>query len=277
MIGLVTDSNSQLTGELAARYGVEIVPITLLIDETSYQEGVDLDVDDFYRRQAAGAEITTSQPSPGEFAAAYEAVQERGATEILSVHVGSELSGTLNSARIAAGDANVEVRLVDTGQTSFSISCCVWEAAEQVAAGATLEQAAEAAEHVAGEVTNAFVVEVLDLARRSGRAQIDESLEATAVLRLAGTELTSLGDAHTVDEAVELMAQAILSEESAIRVGVGHADEGSEKIASGLLDALGGTPHIADLVAYRVGPSVGAFAGPGTAGAVWYPTSNSRK
>ena len=150
---MVTDSNAQLPPELAERYGVEIVPLTVTMDGTEYLEGVDLDVDDFYARFEAGRPIvSTAQPSPGRFAAAYEAVAARGAKEILSVHIGSSVSGTVNSARLASQVSPVPVRIVDTGTASFAISLCLWDAAEAVAAGATLQEAAEAAERAGATV-----------------------------------------------------------------------------------------------------------------------------
>ena len=103
MIGLVTDSNAQLPEELAGRYAVEIVPLTVTVDGVPYLEAVDIDADAFYARFDSGRpRVTTAQPSPGQFAAASEAVAARGATEILSVHIGSSVSGTVNAARLAS-------------------------------------------------------------------------------------------------------------------------------------------------------------------------------
>ena len=115
-IGLVTDSNAQLPPELIERYGVEVVPITVVIDGEEHAEGVDLTADDFYARfEGATPDVSTSQPNPGQFAVAYQRLADAGADEILSVHVGADLSGTFNSARLAAGSSPVPVRLVDTG------------------------------------------------------------------------------------------------------------------------------------------------------------------
>ena len=103
-IGLVTDSNAQLPPELADRFAIEVVPLTVTVDGVEYLEGVDLDADDFYSRFEHGASpvVATSQPSPGRFADAYQRLADGGATEILSVHIGSAVSGTVNSARLAA-------------------------------------------------------------------------------------------------------------------------------------------------------------------------------
>ncbi|MGQ0745082.1 MAG: DegV family protein [Acidimicrobiales bacterium] len=170
MIALVTDSNAQLTPALLERLGVRVVPLTITIDGVSFTEGVDLDADGFFAHLAAGAgQVATSQPSPGQFALAYREAATAGASAILSVHIGSTLSGTVNSARLAADSSPVPVRIVDTGTASFAVAFGVWEAAEARAAGADLEQAAEAAEAAASSVGNVFVVAGLELACSGGR------------------------------------------------------------------------------------------------------------
>ena len=128
---LVTDSNSQLPESLRVRYGIRVVPIPIMVNGINYREGVDLDADGFYDLFAHGTpEVTTSQPSPGAFVEIYEACIDAGHDQIISVHVGESLSGTLNSARIAAGMVDADIRLVDSRTLSFGVSCCVWRAAQ---------------------------------------------------------------------------------------------------------------------------------------------------
>ena len=277
MIGLCTDSNAQLPPELARRYGVEVVPLTVTVDGRDYLEWVDLDADAFYAffEEERSPAVATAAPSPGRFAAAYEALAGRGATEILSVHIGSAISATLNAARLAAGAAPVPVRLVDTGTASFGVACCLWEAAEAVAAGAGLDEAAAVAEAVSARTGNVFVVQAVDLVRRGGRmgAAAQEALEADAVpvLRLVGGSYQPVAQARTVDEAADAMAAAVLESGQGLRVGISVADAAGAPVREALEARLAGAPEVVDLVRYRVGPSVGVHTGPGTAGAMWYP------
>ena len=278
MIGLCTDSNAQLPPDLAARYGVAVVPLTVTVDGRDHLEGVDLDADGFYACFAGGATptVTTGAPSPGRFAAAYAGLAEAGADEILSVHIGSAISGTLNAARLGAEASPVPVRLVDTGTASFGVACCLWEAAEAVAAGAGLEEAARVAEQVAARTGNVFVVRALDLVRRGGRmGTAGDALEADAipVLRLVGGTYQPVAQARTVDEAAGAMAAAVLEGGARLRVGISVADAAGAPLRAALERRLEGAPGILDLVRYRVGPSVGVHTGPGTAGAMWYPSA----
>jgi DegV family protein with EDD domain len=274
VIGLVTDSNSQLPPQLAERYGVEVVPLSVTVDGEEYLEGVDLDAGAFYARFRRGRPtVSTAQPSPGRFAEAYEAAAAKGATEILSVHIGSSVSGTVNSARLASRVSPVPVRIVDTGTASFAVSLCLWEAAEAAAGGATLEEAAAAAERVGATVGNVFVVGALDVARAGGRlaGDVNALTNTIPVLTLAGGVMREIDRCRDLDEAAEIMAGFIRAGGTSLRVGVGVSDPGTVPLVEALEQRLREAPEVSEVVRYVIGPSVGAHTGPGTVGAMFSP------
>jgi DegV family protein with EDD domain len=273
MIGIVTDSNSQLPADLVDRYGIEVVPITVTIDGVDYLEGVDLDTDSFYQRfEDATPTVTTSQPSPGAFVEVYERLAERGAESILSIHVTEAMSGTLNSAQLAAGSSKVPVEVVDSGTASFGISCCVWEAAEALRTGADAAEAAAVAATTAAEVETVFIIQALELARAGGRVDIaDPSAGAIPLLTYVDNELIVLGEVSSTDEAIDQMADYILRGDDPMRVAIGIADPAAAALWQGLERKVSVAPNVKDVVRYRVGPSVGVHTGPGTAGAFFWP------
>jgi len=273
VIGLCTDSNAQLPEELAGRYGVEVVPLTVVVDGQSYLEGVELDADAFYARFAGGArpQVATAAPGPGLFLSAYQRLAGRGATEILSVHIGSNVSATVDAAGLAAAESPVPVRIVDTGTASFAVACCLWEAAEAIAKGAGLEEAACVADEVAAQVVMVFVVQALDLARAGGRLATPIPPGGIPVLTMAGGRMEPIGSIHTLAEAADAMAGHVRQVGSHLRVGISVADAGASPMWLALEERLADLPEVVDMVRYRVGPSVGAHTGPGTAGAVAYP------
>lgn len=276
MIAVVTDSNSQLPPALADRFGIAVVPLPVTVDGTVYLEGVDLDADDFYARfEGRVPEVATAQPSPGQFGAAYAAAVGQGATAILSVHIGSSVSGTVNSARLAADHAGVPVRIVDTGTASFAVALCAWAGAEAVAAGATLEEADAAASAVAGTVGNVFVVRALDLARAGGRldpgAGTLPTESAVPVLTMVGGTMQVVGRADDLDQVADLMAGHVRAAGTDLRVGVGVADTGVAHLWDELERRLTAAPEVSEVVRYRVGPSVGVHTGPGTVGVMYAP------
>ncbi len=286
MIALVTDSNSQWPHELADEFAaagvfVEVVPLTVVIDGKEHLEGVDLDADTFYARFEPGAApvVSTSQPSPGLFAAAYQRVIDAGATEIVSIHIGDGLSGTLNSARLAAASAEVPVHLVDTTVASFAIGCCVWAAADVARSGGSVADVVHAAEQVGPRTTNAFLLGAETFARAGGRMALPGEpvipSDGVPVYSLQGNDLVVVGHAVDVDTAADLFAQFALVDASLsapVRVGVGIADVSTDPIWPAVRDRLDGRPEIDRVIRYRVGPSAGAHTGPGTTGIVVAPT-----
>ena len=275
-IGIVVDSNSQMPANLAARYGIEVVPLTVTVDGVEYEEGVDLDADAFYAFWSNGQTpvVETSQPSPGAFVTAYERLQSNGATEILSIHITESMSGTLNSARLAAGAVNLPVRLVDTGTASFGISCCAWAAAEAVAGEADVEAAAAVAAQRAAGLHTTFVVGVPSLIDRSGRSgelEVEHaSTEGVPVLAMTGPELSVLTTATDLDAAVDAMVADALawppSAEGGLRIAIGTSDGSSAPMSEALTAAFADDATVAEVLQYRIGPSVGAHTGPGTSG-----------
>lgn len=276
MIGLVTDSNSQLPVSLADRHGIEVVPLRLTIDGREFREGVDITVEEFYASWDGDhvPDITTSQPSPGDFTDAYRRLVDEGATEILSVHVASSMSGTVNAARLAAETVPVPVEIVDTGTASFGISCSIWAAAEEIDAGAGIAEAAEVAQRRADRLATTFIVGVPALTERSGRADgvgVAAAAESgIPVLGMEGGTLEVIATVKTLHEAVASMTGFALdrtpSMSGGLRVAVGTSDETSRPVSLRLTEVLEDHPAVGDVVQYRIGPTVGAHTGPGTAG-----------
>ncbi len=279
MIGktaIVVDSASYLPESLIARHGVMVAPLSVRLDGHEYLEGVDITASEFYERLGSAQSVTTSQPSPGCLLARYERAAEEGAEQVLSIHIGSGVSGTVQSAQVAAASSPIPVTIVDTGQASFAEGLCAWEAIEALASGATVETAAEYARAASAAMGNTFVVKALDLLKRGGRLVSEDGATAADVPVLALTEegVKVVGTARTLDEAGAAMAAQIESAARAapgrkLRIGIGHG--GAPKIACALRIRVAAMPDIGEIVDYIVGPSIGAHTGAGNAGAVFVP------
>jgi DegV family protein with EDD domain len=284
-VGICTDSNSQIPAELVDRYDVEVVPVTVIIDEHEYLQGVDLDADGFSALFRSGIaetgrapKVSTGEPSPGQFALAYEALAERGCTDILSIHSSSDMSGTLNSARLATRSVDIPIRVVDTGTTGFAVSCCVWAAGDALLGGATLDEAAAIAESLGPHIGNVFIVGGLDLVRSTGAtdaAPID-IVDGIPVLTFRDGRVEVLERVATVVDAINSMASVVLRWGDRLNVAVGVADGEALPLADALAHAVGESANVARVVRYRVGPSVGARTGPGSVGCFMFPSSLAR-
>jgi DegV family protein with EDD domain len=272
VIGLVTDSNAQLPADLRERYRVEVVPLTVVVGGQPYREGIDITTPEFYERLAGGAEVSTAAPSPGEVLEVYEQTASAGATEILSIHIGSNTSATINAVKVAAGSSPVPVEIVDTGTASFAVACCVWAAGEVLNAGGDLTHAADVARRVAGRVGNVFIVGALDLARRGGRLAADATeVKGLPVLALAEGQMKAVGHVHDVESAVDAMTEYFVETAAGEPQRAGVGDALTSELAGEYADRLVARPEVVELVRYEIGPSVGAHTGAGTVGACFFP------
>ena len=149
-VRIVTDSGSDIPGNLVDDLNISVVPLTVSFGSDSYRDGVDLSADEFYTKLVQEDYMpTTSQPSVGSFVEVYKELRESG-DDILSIHVSSKLSGTLNSATQAAAqeDLGSSIELVDSRQASMGVGFSVIAAATAAKNGASLIEARAIAESV---------------------------------------------------------------------------------------------------------------------------------
>lgn len=170
-VHLVTDSTACLPQEYADEHGVTVVPLQVLLDGEYFRDGIDVTADEFYRRLVAGAKGGSTQPSPEQFASAYRAILDKDPDgAIISLHVSSRVSGTLNSALIARsqlGEANI--RFVDTRSAGLGIGFPVMRAVELAEAGADPSQIVADVESLCLRTHTYFVLDTLRYLVTGGR------------------------------------------------------------------------------------------------------------
>lgn len=173
MIRIVTDSTCDLTQNYVDRHDIKVVPIVIHFGEDEYLDGETIDGPTFYRMiEERQALPKTSQPSPGDFAAAYREIAAAGeADQIVSIHVTGKLSGTCRSAQMAAemvkDEISVEVFDSLGGSAGMGFMCI--EAARMAEAGASLQEILARLEYIRGEVNVLLTVAELRFAQMSGR------------------------------------------------------------------------------------------------------------
>src|SRR3990170_203170 len=168
-IALVTDSTASLPAQTVAERGITVVPLQVVIGATSYDEGND---DGSVTPQMLAdalkewTPVSTSRPNPEAILESYEKLAADGAESIVSVHISAELSGTFESAQLAARRASVPVTPVDSRQVGMGTGYAVLAAADAIAEGADAATAAAAARTRAANTTSLFYVDTLEHLRR---------------------------------------------------------------------------------------------------------------
>ena len=146
-IAIVTDTDAGLPLDLAARHAIAQVPITIIFGQDESRDVFDMSAPQVFARIDKDGKLpTTSAPSPGQFAQAYREAFDNGADQVLCFTVSGEVSATYAAARNAAEMfPGKPIRVVDTRSLSLGQGLMVLAAAEAVAAGASIDQAAAAA------------------------------------------------------------------------------------------------------------------------------------
>ncbi len=274
-VAIVTDSTADLPPSLASSLGITTVPLTLNFDGQSLLDGVDITPTEFYRRLPnATSHPTTSQPSPGRFAEAYEALLTSHES-IVSLHISQKLSGTFDSAQQAAEMTDpTRVHVVDTQLVSMSLGLVTLAAATLAARGAEAEAIVEKVQSMRGEVQTYFSVATLEFLRRGGRigrasALLGSVLQVKPVLCIRDGLVTPLERVRTFDRALQRvveLARAVDRGHGVCAI-VGHA--AAEAEAERVVREL--EPIAETLMMQPLGPVVGAHAGPGVVGVGVYP------
>jgi len=254
-----------------------IVPLYVRFGDESFRDYVELAPDAFYARlRTAEQTPTTSQPTPGDFLAVYEELS--GYERILSLHIAGKLSGTIESARTAAGLLGDDrVRTIDTESASAATAMLGFAVQRRLERGTTDEEVDALVDRFRAEAGLLFTVDTFEYLARGGRigrarAWAGELLHIKPILTIKEGEVVPLKRVRGNKKAFFEFASAFeedTADSETLRVGIAHA-EAPEKAAA-LAEMVRRTRPAADLeLVTTLGPVVGAHAGPGTVGFFWF-------
>lgn len=241
-IGIVTDSTSDLPGDLARRFGVEVVPTILVVEGKQYADGKDLSRGDFYARLPAMQTFpTTAAPSIGEFSARYQKLLDSGCDFVLSIHAASQLTAICDIARQAADDFPGRVAIVDSGSLSLGLGFQALAAAEAAESGADVETAIASIADVRRRLRVFAALDTMDYLRRSGRVPaavtlLGGMLSIKPLIELTDGLLKPAGATRTTRQADERMAALLKAGLPIERLAILHT--GAESRARDFLSRL---------------------------------------
>ena len=170
-VKIVTDSTCDLPPEVVSELDLTVVPLYINVGQKSYLDGIDMSRQEFYERLPHfDHHPQTASPGPEMFRETYESLAEDGTDEILSIHIAESLSGTLNTAQLAADAAEgIRVTVLDSGQLSMGTGFLVAAAARAAQAGRSLAEIIEMVKEM-GKRTHLFAgLDTLEFLQRSGR------------------------------------------------------------------------------------------------------------
>jgi DegV family protein with EDD domain len=280
-IAIVSDSTAGLAPDFVERHGIRVVPLYLKIGEQVYRDGVDIGQEEFYRRLPQSDTLpTTSQPSAGDFAKVYGELAEQGVKQIISVHLSAEISGTINSANLAAQQVQgVQVEIVDTRSAAAAHQLTVEVAAQQVQAGAAFEDVVAAARRVVEAQRIVFTVDTLEYLYKGGRIGgaaklLGSLLKFKPLLYFNDGRVDALERVRTSTRALARMAEVMaewLGSEEPLQAVVMDAAATDRAVA--LAEMLPNYVNVVNVRVAAVPPVLGAHGGPGMVGLCCCPVS----
>ncbi|MFI7035235.1 DegV family protein [Microbispora rosea] len=278
-VAVVTDSTAYLGAEATGRWNITVVPVQVILADREIDDVTPFDAGLLAHALKDRSPILTSRPAPERFAEAYRRAAANGATAIVSVHLSGALSGTADSARLAAREAPVPVEVVDSGSIAMGLGFAVLAAAGAAVSGAPAAEVADVARRRAAAASTFFYVETLDYLRHGGRigrvaGLLGSALSIKPLLRMADGEIGVLEKVRTGSRALARLEDLVVEAagDQPVDVAVQHlmAAERAEALTKGLTARL---PRLVRMWVAEIGPVLGAHVGPGMLGVTVAPAA----
>lgn len=275
-VRIVTDSSANVPDTFLERLGIAEALAMLNFGSTSYLNKIEISLAEFYRQLETAVTIpTTSQPTPGQFANAYARVSAEGADAIIAVVVSARLSGTYNSAVVAAEQAAVPVHVWDSWHASMGAGWQAIAAAEMARDGLDVPGILTRLEPIRARMRLVCTPANLKYIIASGRVPrlrgaIGDLLNIKPILSAADGLLEPTSQVRTQRRALETMLEQMAHALGGrpARVAVGHCNVPDQVV--GFMAAVRDRLNVAEGFIFDLGPVLAALGGPGLMGMAAY-------
>ncbi|KTB47822.1 EDD domain protein, DegV family [Dehalogenimonas alkenigignens] len=265
-IRIVTDNTADIPPHLVDELGITVVPSYVIFGSASYRGGVDLTTEEFYKRLQGPVLPTTSQPTPQDFVAAYSWLA-KSADGILSIHISSKLSGTLNSAEQAKKSGNFEcpIEIIDSKNLTMALGLMVIAAAKMANAGKELSEIATAVRNMVVNTRLLILFDTLEYLYKGGRIGKAKSLMGSILnvkplLTVKEGEFVPVTQVHSRTKGKEKLFEFVQNTPDVEEVAVVYATLPEEANDLAARIAAG---HKIGVTNSRIGPVLGVHSGPG--------------
>jgi DegV family protein with EDD domain len=270
-VGLVTDSTSSIPPAQAAEWGITVVPMQIQIGKQLRAEpAVPKDV--LVRALTEDLRVATAPPDPAGFAWAYQDLANRGADEIVSVHISGHQSKTLDVARKAADQAPVQVHVVDSNTTGMSLGYAVLAAARVAGAGGGARRVMDCLARRLESSAELIYVDTLEYLRRGGRigaatAMLGSALSLKPLLTMVNGQVAPLERVLGAERALRRLVEAAVRKAAGRQVDVAIEHFGAYDRADTVLSRLRPRlPTAREVTFTEVSSTIGVHVGPGAVG-----------
>ena len=209
-VQVITDSTSDIPDGLTEELGIIVVPIYLRFGSETYRDGVDITRDEFYSKLVSSPlHPATSQPNPEDFTSVYKEYCD-SVDGIVSIHISSKISGTVNSATMAKKtlETHCPIEIIDSRLNSGGLGLVVTTAARAAQSGASLSEVIDEAKNAVDEVRMFGMFETMKYLARSGRvnktiAAASRILNVIPLLTFYDGEIVRAGLVRTISKGTD--------------------------------------------------------------------------
>ena len=275
-VAVITDSTAYLPSGWAAKYGISVVPVQVVVAGQPYDETEDQQAERVVEALEQWHPVTTSRPSPERFFECFRAAQEAGATSIVVATLSAAMSATYESALLAAKECTISVRVIDSRSIAMGLGFAVISGAEAASLGANEFDVTSIIERRAEASRVFFYVDTLEYLRRGGRvsstrAVVGQALKVKPLLQLVDGHVQQVDKVRTASKALARLADLAVEAAGDAEVDIAVQHLSAPERAQQLVDILQERLPAATIVQCPVGGVVGAHVGPGMVAVVVAP------
>jgi DegV family protein with EDD domain len=276
-VRVVTDSTAQLDPDLVQQLEIIVLPLEISFGAQKFREGVDLSLDEFFRRVAHSLVIpVASAPTMEEFRQVYASLNQT-TDQILSLHVASRLNKTCLNARDAADHflGRCEIVVVDSWTISLGLSILVEAAAREAMKGANLDEIVRLVRGMIPHVYAVFFTDALEYLEREhhlskSQAMLGTMLGIRPFLAIEEGEIIPMEKVRTREKAIDKLVEFVGEFSRIEQISVVQSPKAAGKDARLLLDRLQSNFPGYEFGSITYGPTLGTHIGPYGLGLIVY-------
>lgn len=273
-VKIMVDSACDLTEKHYNEFDIEMVPLTLHLDDQDYRDGIDIQPKTVYEKMRQGSRTKTSQVTPQAFKSIFSSYVHAN-KPLIYLAFSSELSGTYQTAKMVEQEIkeehpHAELHVIDTKCASIGYGLVALRAAQLAKEGASIEDIIDIATYHAKHMEHIFTVDDLEYLYRGGRvtktqAFVGSLLKIKPILNVEDGKLIPIekvrGSKKVLSRMLEIMKERGTDFENQI-IGISHGDDldTAKKLAEMIREAV--NPR--EIIIEMVGSVIGAHSGPGT-------------
>lgn len=271
-IKLICDSMADLTKDQIEKYDIEVLPLTVILDDKEYKDGIDFELDEFYEILKNKKYPKTSQVTYGQFKMAFDKYVEEGRT-IFYIASSANATGSYQSAVMAKNDTEGDIYLYDASNLTFGAGIYVLRAAQLIEEGKTIDEIVEELNIIKEKYCLVFSIDSLNHLQKGGRisstkAVVGNILNVKPICEVKDGLVSQLGQVrgkkNVINKLIESTDDLTGGEINTKVMYVGYMDNEKEK--DKMIEALKEKYNPEKIGTFKIGSCIGSHSGPGVLG-----------